>query len=151
MARKRSKKGTEKHSNSKCGSAQGNREPKAEGVEERVPVRAFTNTSTAERVKRERIVLERDSSPRLEARREEKGKRKVAKVTSKFAGVVGQQGTLRQIAPRRVGTRVCTPQKKTKETSVKKCVKMKISCTRGVCWRRARTSSGKKSPARNQS
>ena len=29
-------------------------------------------------------------------------------------------------------------------------MKMKMSCMRGVCWRSARTSSGKKSPARNQ-
>ena len=51
-------------------------------------------------------MLERDSGPRLEAIKEEKGKRKVAKVTSEFAGVVGKHDTLPQIAPRRVGTRV---------------------------------------------
>ena len=33
-------------------------------------------------------VLERDSGPRLEARKQEKGKRKVAKVTQEFAGAV---------------------------------------------------------------
>ena len=36
---------------------------------------------TEQRVKKERIVLERDNGRRLEARKEEKGKRKVAKVT----------------------------------------------------------------------
>ena len=45
-------------------------------------------------------MLERDSGPRQEARKEEKGKRKVAKVTTGFAGVVGKQDTLRQFAPR---------------------------------------------------
>ena len=50
--------------------------------------------------------MERDSGPRPEARKEEKGKRKVAKVTSEFAGAVGEQDTLRQIAPRGVGTGV---------------------------------------------
>ena len=29
-------------------------------------------------------------------------------------------------------------------------MKMKISCMRGVCWRRARKTSGRESPARNQ-
>ena len=76
------------------------------GTEERVPVEAHRSTSTAERVRKERIVLERDSAPRPEARKEEKGKRKVAKVTSEFAEAVGKQATLWQIAPRGVGTRV---------------------------------------------
>ena len=61
------------------------------GVEEKVPVGAYGSTSTAERVKKERIVLERDSCPR------EKGKRKVAKVILEFAGAVGKQDTLRQL------------------------------------------------------
>ena len=47
-----------------------------------------------------------DSGTRQEARKEEKGKRKVAKVTSEFAGAVGKQDTMRQFAPRGVGTRV---------------------------------------------
>ena len=55
---------------------------------------------TVERVKKERIGLERDSGPRPEARKEEKGKRKVSAVTSEFVGAVGKQDTLRQIAPR---------------------------------------------------
>ena len=90
--------------------------------------------STAERVNKERIVLERDCGPRPEARKEAKGKRKVTKVTPEFAGAVGKR----------------TLWKKTKEVSARKCMKMKMSCMRGVCWRRARTSSGKKSPARNR-
>ena len=57
------------------------------------------NTSTAARVKKERIVLERASGPRPEARKE-KGKRKVANVTPEFAGAVGKQDTLGQIASR---------------------------------------------------
>ena len=68
-------------------------------MEERVPVGAYRGTSTAERVKKERIVLKRDSGPRPEARKEEKGKRKVTKVTPEFAGAVGNRthcGKLRQ-------------------------------------------------------
>ena len=69
---------------------------------------AYRSTSTAERVKKERIVLERDSGPRLEARKEEKDKRKVAKVTLEFAGAVGKldhcnklhQGELKQESER---------------------------------------------------
>ena len=98
--------------------------------------------------KKERIVLERDSGPRLESRKEEKGKRKVAKVTSEFAGAGRKQDALRLIAPRGIRTIVLTLWKKTTETSARKCVKMKMSCMRGVCWRRARTSSGKKSPSK---
>ena len=51
-------------------------------------------------------MLERDSGPRPEARKEEKGKRKVAKVTPEFARPVRRQYTLRHIAPRGVVTRV---------------------------------------------
>ena len=51
-------------------------------------------------------MLERDSGSRQEARKEDKAKRKVAKVTPEFAGAVGKQDTLRQIAPRGVGTGV---------------------------------------------
>ena len=75
---------------------------------------AYRSTSAAERAKKERIVLERDSGPRRETKKEEKGKRKVAKVTSEFAGAVRKQDTLRQIAPTGVGTRVRTLWKKTK-------------------------------------
>ena len=49
------------------------------------------------------------------------------------------QGELEQVSER------CG--KKTKETSARKCMKMKMSFVRGLCGRRARTSSGKKSPA----
>ena len=57
-------------------------EAKVDGTEDRVPVGVYRNTSTvAEVKKKERIVLERDSGPRPEARKAEKGKRKVAKVT----------------------------------------------------------------------
>ena len=75
-----------------------------DGVEERLPVGSFRSTSSAERVKKERIVLESDSGPRPEARKEDKGKKKVAEVRPKFAGAVGKQDTQRQIAPRGVGT-----------------------------------------------
>ena len=66
----------------------------------------YRNTSTAAKVKKERIVLERDSGPRPEARKEEKGKGQVAKVTPEFAGAVGKLDTSRQFASRRVGTGV---------------------------------------------
>ena len=46
---------------------------------------------------------ERDSGPRPEAKKEENGKEKAAPV---FAGAVGTQDALRQIALRRVGTGV---------------------------------------------
>ena len=75
-------------------------------MEERVPAGVYRNTSTAARVKKERIVLERDSGPRPEARMEEEGTRKLAEVTPEFAGAVGKQDTLRQSAPRAVGTGV---------------------------------------------
>ena len=42
-------------------------------------------TSTVAKVKKERIVLERVTGPRSEARKEEKGKRKVAEVRPEIA------------------------------------------------------------------
>ena len=88
MARKQSKKGTEKHQNLQCKQCTREQEAKVDGTEERVPVEAYTRTSTAAKVKKERIVLESDSGPRPETRREEKGKGKLAKVTPEFAGAV---------------------------------------------------------------
>ena len=85
MARKHLKKGTEKHLNSQCKQCTRVQEPKVDGVEERLPIGAYRNTSTAARVKKERIVLERESGPRLEARNEENCKRKVAKVRPESA------------------------------------------------------------------
>ena len=85
MARKQSKKDTEKHLNSQCQQCTREQGPKVDGMEERFTVGACRNTSTAER----------DSGPRLEARKEEKGKRKVAKVMSEFAGAAEKQDTLR--------------------------------------------------------
>ena len=67
-----------------------------DGTEEMVPVQVYRNTSGA-------ALLERDFGPRLDARKEDKGKRNVAKVMSEFAGAVGRQDTLPQIAPRGVG------------------------------------------------
>ena len=81
----------EKHLNLQCTREQA----KVDGTEARVPAGAYRSTSTAAMAKKERIVLERDSGPRPEARKEEKGKRKVAKVTPEFAGAVGN---LRHIA-----------------------------------------------------
>ena len=77
-----------------------------DGMEEWVPVEVHRNTSTAARVENERIVLERDSGPRPEARKEEKAKKRAAKVTPEVARPVGKQETLRQIVPRGVGTGV---------------------------------------------
>ena len=65
-----------------------------------VPAGVYRSASTAARVKKERIVLERDTGPRPEARKEEKGQRKVANVSPEFAGAVEKQDTSRQIAPR---------------------------------------------------
>ena len=98
--RKHSKKGTGKHLNSRCKQCTREQEPKVDGTEERHPVGVYRNTSTAARVKKERIVLERGSGPRPEARKEDKGKRKVAKVRTESAGAVGRQDTLRQIVSR---------------------------------------------------
>ena len=70
----------------------------------RVQVGVYNNTSTVAKVREERIALEGDSGPRPEARKEDKGKRMVAKVKPEFAGAVGKQDTLRQLASRGVGT-----------------------------------------------
>ena len=64
-----------------------------DGTEERVPVGVYRNTSTAARVKKERIVLERDSGPRPEARKEEKDKRKVAKGVTRVCWSCGETRT----------------------------------------------------------
>ena len=53
-------------------------EAKVDGTEDRVPVGVYRNTSTAEKVTNERIVLARDCGPRREAkggRAQEKGGR----------------------------------------------------------------------------
>ena len=75
---------TEKHLNSQCRQCTREQEPQVDGVEERVSIGAYRGTSTVERVRKERIVLERDRAPRLEARKEEKGQRKVAMVTPEW-------------------------------------------------------------------
>ena len=75
MARKHSKKGTEKHLNSQFKQCTREQERKVDGMEERVPARLYRNTSTAAT----------DSGPRPEARKEGKSKRKVARVTPEFA------------------------------------------------------------------
>ena len=98
MARKPSKKGAERHLNLQC--KQCTREAKVDGTEERVPLGAYRSTASAAKVKKERIVLERGSGPRSEARMEERGKRKVAKVTPEFVGAVGNLDTSRRIAPK---------------------------------------------------
>ena len=49
-------------------------------------------------------MLERDSGTRLEARKEEKGKRRAAQVRLEFAGAAGKHDKLRQIASRGVET-----------------------------------------------
>ena len=94
MARKRSKMGTEKHQNLQGKQCTREEEAKVDGMVERVTAgvyRKYFNSGKGK--KKERIVLERASGPRPEARKE-KGKRKVAKVTPEFAGAVGKQDTL---------------------------------------------------------
>ena len=71
-----------------------------------VPVGAYSNISTAERVKKERIVLERDSGPRPEAGQEEKGRSKVATVISELAGAVGNRACCGKLHQGELGTRV---------------------------------------------
>ena len=81
-----------KHLNLQCKQCTREQEAKVDGTEERDPVGAYRSTSTAAKVKKERIVLERDSGPRLEARKEERGKRKVAKVTLRVCWSCGKTG-----------------------------------------------------------
>ena len=59
MARKRSKKGTEKHLNLQCKQCTREQEPKVDGMAARVPAGVYRNTSTAARVQKERVVLEK--------------------------------------------------------------------------------------------
>ena len=103
MARKRSTKGTEKDLNLHCEQTRREQDAKGDGTEDRVPVGAHRRTSTAAKVKEERIVLEMNSGPRPEARKGDKGKRKVATVRPEFAGAVGNPDTSRRIASRVVG------------------------------------------------
>ena len=74
--------------NSQCKHCKREQEPKVDGTEGRVPIGVYRNSSTAAKVTKVRIVLERDSGPRPEARKVEKGKRKVAKVRPESAGAV---------------------------------------------------------------
>ena len=83
--------GRGRHLNLQCRQCTREQEPNVDGTEDRVPVGAYRNTSTAAKMKKERIVLERDCGPRPEATKE-KGKRKVAKVTPESAGAVGKTG-----------------------------------------------------------
>ena len=72
MARQRSKMGTEKTLNSQCTQFTREHEPKVDGMDGRVPAAGYRNTSTAARVKKERIVLERTV---VQDRRQERRKR----------------------------------------------------------------------------
>ena len=67
---KHSKKGTEKPLNSQRKQCAKEQEPQVDGMEERVPTGVCRHTSTAVRVKKERIVQERDSGPRRKLPRE---------------------------------------------------------------------------------
>ena len=94
----------EKHLNLQFKQCTRELEAKVDGTEGKgSQVGVYRNTSTVAKVKKERIVLERDSGLRPEARKQEKGKRKVAKVTPEFAGIVGKLNTPWQIASREVG------------------------------------------------
>ena len=105
LLRKKFEEGYGKHLNMQC--KQCTREQaKVDATEERVLVGVCRSISTAAKATKEQIVLERDSGPRPEARKEERGKRKVAKVTPEFAGAVGNVDTSRRTASRRVGTGV---------------------------------------------
>ena len=92
MARKHSKKGTEKHLNLQCKQCSREQAPKVGVMEERVSVGVYRNASTAARVKQERIVLERDSGgPRPEARKG-KGQEKGGKGDIRVCWSCGEPG-----------------------------------------------------------
>ena len=88
MARKRPIKGTEKHLNSQCKQCTREQEPNVEWV----PVGVCRNTSAVARVKKERIVQERNSGPRPEARKEEQGKIQVGKGDTRVCWSCGKTG-----------------------------------------------------------
>ena len=96
----------------------------------KVPLGACRSTSTAEMVKKLRILLEMDSGPRAEARKEEKDQRKVAKVrkTGHIAAICTKGSWNRSLNA--VGEDKGDISEEVREN--------------------ARTSSGKKPPARNQ-
>ena len=124
MARKHSKKGTEKHLNWQCKQCTREREPKVDGTEERVPAGVYRNASTAARETKERIVLERGQWSKTGGKKGGKGQEKGGKGDTRVCWSCGKTG---HIAAN------CT-KTKTKETSARKCMKTKMSCMRGVCW-----------------
>ena len=67
-------------------------EAKVDGTEHRVPDGAYRSTSTAAKVTKERIVLERDCGPRPEARKEGKGQEKGGKGDARVCWSCGKTG-----------------------------------------------------------
>ena len=86
-----------------------------------------------------RIVLERDSGPKGG-----KGQEKGGKGDTRVCWSCGKPGHIAAKCVKGSWNRSLT-----KKTSVKKCMKTKMICMRGVSWRSARTSNGR-SPARNR-
>ena len=79
-----------------------------------------------------------------------KGQEKGGKGDTRVCWSCGKTGHIAANCIKGSWNRSLNAVEKTKETSVKKCMKTKMSCMRGVCWRRARMSNGRKSPARNR-
>ena len=92
MARKHSKKGMEEHLNLHCKQCTREQEPKVDGTEERVPVGVYRSTSTAAKVKMERIVLERDSGPKPRGKKGGKGEEKGGKGDTRDCWSCGKTG-----------------------------------------------------------
>ena len=80
------------------------------------------------------------------ARKEAEDKIKVARVTAERVGLVLKQDALQRGAER-TAKKTCTPLMKMRVNKSKKHLTMMTSCKRGVCWKKARMSSGKRCSA----
>ena len=76
------------------------------------------------------------------ARKEAKGKKKVAREKTEHVGLVVKLETL-QRGVERTATTTCTPLLKMRVKALKKRLTMMKSCKRGACWKKVETSSGK--------
>ena len=84
---------------------------------------------------------------RVVARKEAEDKIKVARVTAERVGLVLKQDALQRGAERTAKKKTCTPLMKMRVNKSKKHLTMMTSCKRGVCWKKARMSSGKRCSA----
>ena len=81
------------------------------------------------------------------ARKEAEDKRKVARVTAERVGLAFKQTGRIAASCRKDGKKTCTPLMKMRVNKSKKHLTMMTSCKRGVCWKKARMSSGKRCSA----